>query len=59
MEFESASIDDQVHFDQPDFCLADVTLEDAVAGLDHEQLFATLRGAYGYQPVDITNPGDL
>lgn len=59
VDFEFVSTADQKRFVQPDFCSADVTLEDAIAGgilsgLSHEELFAILRDTYGYEPVDIS-----
>lgn len=59
VDFEFVSTADQKRFVQPDFCSADVTLEDAIAGgilsgLSHEDVFTILRNKYGYEPVDIS-----
>ena len=64
VDFEFAGTDDKDRFTQPDFTSADVTLEDAIAGgilsgLSHDDLFATLRGKYGYEPVDVSHFDEL
>lgn len=64
VDFEFTDATDQEEFDQPSFCSADVTFEDAIAGgilsgLRHDDLFATLRDKYGYEPVDVSSISSL
>lgn len=59
VDFEFATTDDQDAFEQPDFCQADVTREDMVAGgilsgLTRNELFTFLARTYGYEPVDVS-----
>lgn len=64
VDFEFVDTDGQEKFDQPSFCSADVTLEDAIAGgilsgLTHDELFTILRGKYGYEPVDVSSLDEI
>lgn len=64
VDFEFDDEREQAAFSQPDFCSADVTTEDVIAGgiisgLKRDELFRILHDKYGYQQVVASTARDI